>query len=535
MYLSHYGLNEKPFDISTDPKFLWLGEKHKEAFAVLKYGVMENKGFLLLTGDIGAGKTTLINALINSVSEEVIYAFVPDPGLELMDFYRYLSNAFYCDHSFTNKADFIFMFRDFLLNAHESGKKVLLIIDEAQRLSNELLEEIRLLSNIELQDSKLLNIFFVGQAEFNTKLLEPENRSVRQRITISNHIQPLTEKETGDYIRHRLKVAGSQKNIFSYVAIHEVYNFSAGYPRLINIVCDISLLTGYVRDKIKISDDIVRESIESLNIEPHTTPSKRQEIRKHLESSLRIEKDAHIPSVKADTSFVVGKKSKNNRAWFYIIIFMILVSIGAIITLYFKGWEIRRFISEFQFIQSAKSRLVELITDVKVDRVEVGDVQKKQRMVLPYVETVDDGDGTNSNGNMSGVSGVDAIQEKEADNVATASNTFNDSIVLDFNRNSNEFSDQSYKTLSELAVYLINNPRAFVLVVGYTDNFGTYSYNVNLSSFRANTVKSYLVGKGIDKKRIKATGLGPDNPISSNDTEMGREKNRRVEIEILKK
>jgi general secretion pathway protein A len=223
MYLSFYGLNEKPFDISTDPKFLWLGDKHKEAFAVLKYGVMDNKGFLLLTGDVGAGKTTLINALVNSLGDEVIVAFIPDPGLEIVEFFRYLAHAFKISNSFGNKAEFIIVFKEFLHNAYDNGKKVLLIIDEAQRLSNELLEEIRLLSNHELQNAKLLNIFFVGQAEFNTRLLETANRAVRQRITISNHIQPLTEKETGDYIWHRLKVAGSQKNIFSYVAIHEVH------------------------------------------------------------------------------------------------------------------------------------------------------------------------------------------------------------------------------------------------------------------------------------------------------------------------
>lgn len=270
MYLAYYGLKEKPFDISTDPRFLWLGEKHKEAFAVLKYGVMENKGFLLLTGDVGAGKTTLIHALVEGVSEDVILATIPDPGLELMEFYRYLARAFNLDNSFSNKADFIFIFREFLHHAYDNGKKVLLIIDEAQRLPNALLEEIRLLSNIELHDTKLLNIFFVGQVEFNTKLIEPENRAVRQRITISNHIQPLTEKETGDYIRHRLKVAGCQKNVFSFVAIHEIHNFSGGYPRLINIVCDIALLTGYVKEVKKIGPEIVRESIESLNIESHT-------------------------------------------------------------------------------------------------------------------------------------------------------------------------------------------------------------------------------------------------------------------------
>lgn len=520
MYLSHYGLNEKPFDISTDPKFLWLGEKHKEAFAVLKYGVMENKGFLLLTGDIGAGKTTLINALTNSVSDDVIYAFIPDPGLELMDFYRYLAYAFGCDDSFKNKADFIFMFKAFLHAAHEEGKKVLLIIDEAQRLSSALLEEIRLLSNIELHNSKLLNIFFVGQAEFNTKLLEPENRAVRQRITISNHIQPLTEKETGDYIRHRLKVAGSQKNIFSYVAIHEVYNFSAGYPRLINILCDIAMLTGYVRERVKISDDIVRESIESLNIEPHTPPpAKREAVMDDLDTALRYENksDRVKPRLNRDVK-TVEAENKPKRRWLLALLGMVVV-LCVLAVLFFKAGELRRLISEHDMVDKGKALLSRLWDKSDSD--------------VPGPETPVESQSTVSTSD--GPESQDSFAMPKEESPAAPSSSFSLSrMVIDFSRNSNEFTDESLKKLSDLAGLLKQNPTVSVLVIGYTDDHGTYSYNVNLSSFRANSVKSYLIGQGIEKMRIRATGLGPDNPVASNDTKDGREKNRRVEIEILK-
>ncbi len=513
MYLAHYGLDEKPFDISTDPRFLWLGEKHKEAFAVLKYGVMENKGFLLLTGDVGAGKTTLINALITSVSDDVVFAFIPDPGLEIMDFYRYLANAFGCDGSFKNKAEFVIMFKEFLLAAHESGKKVLLIIDEAQRLSSELLEEIRLLSNIELHHSKLLNIFFVGQAEFNTKLLEPENRAVRQRITISNHIQPLSEKETGDYIRHRLKVAGSQKNIFSYVAIHEVYNFSGGYPRLINILCDIAMLTGYVRDRIKIGDDIVRESIESLNIEPHKPSERHESVMGHPDPEVPyvVKKDALTPPLNDSPKTIVRKK----RSWLWLFagVVAILLVLAAFV---YKKDEIRRMIGANDFYYKGKAWLSSYVNGGDPD------VQDQNGLGDMTAHTAEE-------------RVADREKTQEANSLGASEDVFEENqIVIDFNRNSNDFSDASYAKLSSLAGHLKRNGQWSVLVIGYTDDHGTYSYNVNLSSFRANSVKSYLVGQGIDKGRIKATGMGPDNPVASNETADGREKNRRVEIEILK-
>jgi general secretion pathway protein A len=266
MYLSHYNLKIKPFQISTDPKFLWLGEKHKEALATLKYGTLDNKGFLLLTGDIGTGKTTLINALIESVGDGTVIATVPDPGLEKLDFFNYIAYAFKLKKRFDNKGAFLVHFSHFLHDVYKKNKNALLIIDEAQRLNQELLEEIRLLSNIEKQDTKLINIFFVGQKEFNDILLANRNRALRQRITLNYNLDPLTERETGKYIQHRLKVAGLEENIFSSGAIREIVSFASGNPRLINICCDHALLTGYVKGLKKIDAKIIRECAEELKI-----------------------------------------------------------------------------------------------------------------------------------------------------------------------------------------------------------------------------------------------------------------------------
>ncbi|MBW1867104.1 MAG: AAA family ATPase [Deltaproteobacteria bacterium] len=203
MYLSHYSLNRKPFQISTDPEFLWMGEKYKEALAVLKYGILDNRGFLLLTGDVGTGKTTLVHGLVNSLRANTLVAMVPDPDLELFDFLQYIAVSLDMNQSFKSKGEFLIKFRKFLIDNYKNDRKVLLVIDEAQRLNHEQLDEIRVLSNIEAQNTKLLNIFFVGQDEFNDILLENKNRALRQRITINYNIDPLTKSESAAYVRYR--------------------------------------------------------------------------------------------------------------------------------------------------------------------------------------------------------------------------------------------------------------------------------------------------------------------------------------------
>ena len=276
MYLSHYNLAEKPFQISTDPKFLWLGEKHREALAVLKYSIINNQGFVLLTGDVGTGKTTLINALMNTLGEEIIVATLLDPGMGKDDFFSYIGRAFQLPQAFSSKGEFLHSFSSFLNRAHAEQKKVLLIIDESQRLSQELLEEIRLLSNIEKQSTKLINIFFVGQIEFNSIILEPKNSALRQRISVNYDLKPLSAKETGKYIHHRLKVAGGAKPLFNAAAVREVFRFSNGYPRLINIICDRALVTGFISESRKIGPKIIRECAGELKLQNQKSRLKRK-------------------------------------------------------------------------------------------------------------------------------------------------------------------------------------------------------------------------------------------------------------------
>jgi general secretion pathway protein A len=278
MYESFYGLNKKPFQITTDPSFLWMGKKHREALSTLKYGVMDNKGFLLLTGDVGTGKTTLINRLVEDIQDKAYTAKIPDPGLSKYDFYRMVSRYFKLPIEVRTKSDFLEPFSRFLNDAHEERKSVLLLIDEAQRLKHDLMEEIRLLSNLERQDVKLLNIFFVGQNEFNGILLQPENRALMRRITITYNLDPLDSAETFEYIRHRLKTAGAGYEIFSVAAMEEVFNFSHGFPRQINIICDLAMFFASQVARRTINREIVSQcrerisfTVDDLPVETETT------------------------------------------------------------------------------------------------------------------------------------------------------------------------------------------------------------------------------------------------------------------------
>ena len=360
MYLSYYNLKVKPFQISADPKFLWLGEKHKEALATLKYATLENKGFFLLTGDVGTGKTTLINALINSLGKEIIVAKISYPGLNTLEFFNFIANEFKMNKMFSNKGDFLVHLDNFLNNAYENNKKVLVIIDEAQCLKQELLNDIRLLSNIERQNTKLINLFFVGNNEFNDILLDTANSNLRQRITIKYHIDTLTKNEVAEYVRYRLKIAGSEQDIFTSGAIRQIFSFSGGCPRLINIICDHALLTGYVKEEKTIDAGILKECTKELRITTQrkkkgiglkfvkTIGKKFTGILKGRAEGLRIaNKSRKKKSIKPESVKTIGRKLKERRLILYIVFFVIaLIIVGYFNKEFLVGYFNKEFLSQ---------------------------------------------------------------------------------------------------------------------------------------------------------------------------------------------
>jgi general secretion pathway protein A len=266
MYEEHFGLAENPFGVNPDPRFLYLSEVHQEALARLTYGIRQRRGFVVITGDVGTGKTTLLNGLLQGLDERTRSVFITNPRLAAQDFLRLLAHGFGLPSENFSKADFLIRMEALLAEASRRGEPAVLVIDEAQNLSTDLLEEIRLLSNLETATEKRLQIILVGQQELNEKLLRDELRQLRQRVAIKYHLEPLGAEDTGRYIAHRLRVAGgnSKRAIFSPGALEEIHRASGGFPRLINNICDNALLSAYSRNLKRVDAGLVRETLADI-------------------------------------------------------------------------------------------------------------------------------------------------------------------------------------------------------------------------------------------------------------------------------
>ena len=268
MYEQFYGLNENPFTVTPNPQYVYLGENHREALAQLLYGVREKKGFIVITGEVGTGKTTLLHYLLNKLSESnhARTAFLFNPKLTVKDFVQYILRDLGVETHPGTKTDYLHILHQYLLNAYEKNENVILIVDEAQGLNPELLEEIRLLSNFETSKAKLLQIVLVGQPELNKTLMRSDFRQLRQRINMRYHLHPLSGPETKAYIEKRLRVAGARQPIFTEDALREIYRRSRGVPRLINILCDNALLNGYALEKKLVNHELIEEAAEDLKL-----------------------------------------------------------------------------------------------------------------------------------------------------------------------------------------------------------------------------------------------------------------------------
>jgi len=265
-YLSHFGLHEKAFEISADPKFQWLGEKHKETLETLLYAVLYKDEYVVVTGDVGTGKTMLASALMNNLGDQVNAAKVPFPEVDILDFFKLIAMAYGISESFQSQGSFLVHFESFLRSSFSAGKKVVLIIDEAQRLTSDNLRELFYLSNIEENGARLLKLVFVGQNEFSDILLKGSSRALSERVTINYNLGPLTQDETRQYILHRLKVAQCERDIFTSKAIEDIFLFSKGIPRLINIVCDLALLITYFESGTIVRPETIRKCLQKLRV-----------------------------------------------------------------------------------------------------------------------------------------------------------------------------------------------------------------------------------------------------------------------------
>ena len=271
MYCKYYGLTERPFNVTSDPAFFFSSKKHKEALSHLLYGVSQRKGIIVLTGEIGTGKTTICRFFLNQVSKNVKTAFILNPTFSEIQLLESIVKDFGINPGKKTKLGMVLELNNFLLRESTAGNNLVLIIDEAQNLKPNLLEQIRLLSNLETEKDKLLQVILVGQPELNARLNLYDLRQLRQRIMVRYHITPLDSDEIKNYISYRLEIVQPQDDKtsgqikFTDQAVDLISRFSGGTPRLINMICDRALLAGFVSETYQIDSDIIEKCIQELD------------------------------------------------------------------------------------------------------------------------------------------------------------------------------------------------------------------------------------------------------------------------------
>ena len=267
MYTHYFGFKERPFKLVPNPDYLYLSHSHEEALAHLMYAVTEGDGFLTITGEVGTGKTTLCRSFIDKLDHQTVVAYIFNPKLDAVQLLKAINDEFEIQSDYDNTKDLIDALNRFLIEKRQEGKQVVLLIDEAQNLTVNVLEQLRLLSNLETTREKLLQIILVGQPELIELLDSHELRQLAQRITLRRHLMPLNEREVKEYIAHRLNLASQKSQVkFTNNAVRTVNGFSNGIPRLINILCDRALLTAYGLNRKKITAAIVKSAIRELNV-----------------------------------------------------------------------------------------------------------------------------------------------------------------------------------------------------------------------------------------------------------------------------
>jgi general secretion pathway protein A len=290
MYREYFGLKELPFSIAPDPRYLYMSNQHQEAFAHLVYGINSEGGFVVLTGEVGTGKTTVCRCLLEQIPENCDIAFILNPKLTVEELLATVCDELGISHPEGNTSIKVFVDRinDFLLDAHARGRKTVLIIEEAQNLNTEVLEQVRLLTNLETNQRKLMQIIMLGQPEFREMLSRPELRQLAQRVTARYHLGSLSRKEVAAYVNHRLAVAGTHSKLFPDSTIGKLYRLSGGIPRLINLLCDRALLGAYVQGQDRIDKPTLTKAAREVFGKTSIRKQHRKTFRRVLASLVLI-------------------------------------------------------------------------------------------------------------------------------------------------------------------------------------------------------------------------------------------------------
>ena len=579
MHRAFYKFNCEPFDTQPDPSFLWLGEKHKEALSILRYGILDNKGFLLLTGDGGTGKTTLLNSLVEGLTDDILWALIPDPNLARMDFFNAIASGFGMKKKFAAKVEFMLEFGVFLQKAHDDQKKVLMIIDEAHLLSQETLEEIRLLANIENVDTKLINIFFVGQPQFKSFLARPRNTALRQRLTLTYNIEPLSAPETADYIQHRFSVAGVDGRVLTEKAIKAIHQYSGGVPRKINVICHQVLVESAVQGRKVVDQGVIHECMRKFEYSDNPnrhefagthgkrkffSGAKKQQIGVALalvavvvlggggylgygylqrflagdgQPAAEQVVDAKDPAAPATGQPSAGDTGTTTAVTIGASDDRVATQPGAEsaqpeatgVGSDDKG--MAKTVAEADEDSSDANPVIEIVTRQNLPAPDQTAPQAvaTEKEAVPAVEPV----APASTGAESAV----VAETKPVENGTIApppiAKASVEKAILPLQANSLKLTPPAQKDLEKFVAALVLYPGATVEVRGYVSAKDNSEENIKLSLSRAEAVKELLLAKGVKEEKISVKGMGNQDPLGDNATSAGRSKNRRVEIEVL--
>ena len=518
MYLDYYSIAENPFDTDKDKTSLWLGGSLPKVASTLKEAIMERKGIVLLTGDTGTGKRTIIKMIRDILQDQFIIATLSNPELTGLEFFNVLSVRFKFNRSFNSKSAFLVHLRNFLRNSHAINKNILLIINDTDRLKVEFFEELTLLSEIELNDRKMIAILLVGRQGWIEASIQKNVKKISDKIALVCNLDPLNEAETAEYIQYCLGTAGTKRKIFSDNAIHEIFTFSGGNLKLINSICDLALTHGHSYNKKTINTAIIKECGNEIQ-----------------------EKGTVDSDVKSHPKFVYKKETKKKltadqppspKRWLWIKALFIMVLIFSSYALYKS--------------QTEKSSIWRT-DEIAHKNYDFHKLKEKEEAISPntppgthknYSKSESEKQATapdSSNIKNERLEPSTAGNRNSSDNLAKTHREWPFSTykkIIYFKYDSNTLSPESLEILDKIADFAIHNPKNEFIIKGYTDSIGAYSYNLTISKFRANSVKSYLIAKGVDPSKLATFGLGSQNPIFSNRTAGGRKLNRRVEIEL---
>ncbi len=549
MYSDFFGFSVKPFELTPDPRFLYLNEGLRETLATLVYGIRERRGFIIIIGEPGTGKTTLLNAAADQFDEKIKVAFILNPSLAFDDMLHMALVGFNLAEAEEDltKRKAIQRLNDFALKQNENNGNVALIIDEAQHLNRNSLENLRLLSNLQTRKHKLIQIVLAGQPELDNTLQKPELRQLVQRIGLRRRTNPLSEKEAYEYIQHRLKIArydGPQ--LFGNRAKKLIWSYSQGIPRIINILCDNSLLAGYALERKRIDSAIVEEAIQDLS---------GGSFSEAFENSVDTEQDNHIFRMENDEDNISksvvtqadqpGVNAGETRSRYIISKNMWKLfspntkRCNKLQKANIEAGSIEHFESESIVTTKKKFRrrasifialIVMLLVIVgirffKLDNTDPATASQNEPALKLASKKADTKKAPS-------LSDRDLSPAKVDTEKLSLLSFPDDRLVVYFNHNSFEISDTSLRILNPLAKHVMDKPEAKILVTGYSDSTGPSSYNNAISKRRAETVKNYLINKGVKLFNITAVGLGAQNFVASNETLDGRRLNRRVEIEL---